>query len=101
LGVLTGAATGYTLADAVNEWNKAYASYQNTGKFPPLEKAVVRTLEAGFGAMSMLPPASPVTAALRFIGTVGGLGMLGYEGYKAFSDDEKGSLEPSVVPNSP
>ena len=101
LGVLTGAATGYTLADAVNEWNKAYTSYQQTGEFPPLEKAVVRTLEAGFGAMSMLPPASPVTAALRFIGTVGGLGMLGYEGYKAFSDDEKGSLEPSVVPNSP
>jgi Mannosyl-glycoprotein endo-beta-N-acetylglucosaminidase len=96
LGVLTGAATGYTLADAVNEWNKAYTSYQKTGEFPPLEKAVVRTLEAGFGAMSMLPPASPVTAALRFIGTVGGLGMLGYEGYKAVSENGEDSIEPSA-----
>lgn len=88
LGVLSGAATGYTLADAVNEWNKAYDSYQRTGEFPPLGKAVTRTLEAGFGAMSMLPPAHPLLAALRFIGTVGGLGMVGYEGYKAATEDD-------------
>ena len=94
LGVLSGAATGYTLADAVNEWNKAYNTYQRTGEFPPLGTAVTRTIEAGFGAMSMLPPAHPLLAALRFIGTVGGLGMAGYEGYKAVRGDE----EPVTAP---
>jgi hypothetical protein len=88
MGVLSGAATGYTLAEAVNEWNKAYNAYQRTGEFPPLGDAVTRTIEAGFGAMSMLPPYSPLTAALRFIGTVGGLGMAGYEGYKAVRGEE-------------
>ena len=88
LGVLSGAATGYTLADAVNEWNKAYATYERTGEFPPIGQAVTRTLEAGFGVMSMLPPAHPLLAALRFIGTVGGGAMLGYEGYKAVKGDE-------------
>ena len=94
LGVISGAATGYTLADAVNEWNKAYNTYQRTGEFPPLGTAVTRTIEAGFGAMSMLPPAHPLLAALRFIGTVGGLGMAGYEGYNAVRGDE----EPVVAP---
>lgn len=88
LGVITGAATGYTLADAVNEWNNAYETYKRTGEFPKLEKPVVRTLEAGFGVMSMLPPYSPLTAALRFIGTVGNVGMIGYEGYKAVKGEE-------------
>ena len=88
LGVLSGAATGYTLADAVNEWNKAYATYERTGEFPPIGQAVTRTLEAGFGVMSMLPPAHPLLAALRFIGTVGGGAMLGYEGYKAVKGDD-------------
>lgn len=88
LGVLSGAATGYTLADAVNEWNKAYSTYERTGEFPPIGQAVTRTLEAGFGVMSMLPPAHPLLAALRFIGTVGGGAMLGYEGYKAVKGDE-------------
>jgi hypothetical protein len=88
MGVISGAATGYTLAEAVNEWNKAYNTYQRTGEFPPLGDAVTRTIEAGFGAMSMLPPYSPLTAALRFIGTVGGLGMAGYEGYKAVRGEE-------------
>lgn len=89
LGVISGALTGYTLADAVNEWNKAYNTYKATGEFPPLGDAVTRTLEAGFGVMSMLPPYSPLTAGLRFIGTVGGLGMAGYEGYKAFGPGAK------------
>jgi hypothetical protein len=88
LGVLSGAATGYTLADAVNEWNKAYKTYERTGEFPPIGQAVTRTLEAGFGVMSMLPPAHPLLAALRFIGTVGGGAMLGYEGYKAVKGDD-------------
>lgn len=88
LGVLSGAATGYTLADAVNEWNKAYEVAKRTGEFPPIGQAVTRTLEAGFGVMSMLPPAHPLLAALRFIGTVGGGAMLGYEGYKAIKGDE-------------
>lgn len=86
LGVLSGAATGYTLADAINEWNKAYETYKQTGEFPQLETPIVRTLEAGFGAMSMLPPYSPLTAALRAIGMAGGLGMMGYEGYKAATE---------------
>lgn len=83
LGVLSGAATGYTLADALNEWNNAYDTWKQTGQFPPLEAPIVRTLEAGFGVMSMLPPYSPLTAGLRAIGMAGGLGMMGYEGLKA------------------
>lgn len=98
LGVVSGALTGYTLADAVNEWNKAYNTYKSTGEFPPLGDAVTRTIEAGFGVMSMLPPYSPLTAGLRFIGTVGGLGMAGYEGYKAFGP---GSRPPSAEYQAP
>jgi hypothetical protein len=41
--------------------------------------AVLSTLEAIFGAMSLAPPVTPVTAAIKGIGTVGGLGLAGYE----------------------
>lgn len=41
--------------------------------------AVLSTLEAIFGLMSLAPPVTPVTAAVKGIGTVGGLGLAGYE----------------------
>ena len=44
--------------------------------------AVLPTLEAAFGAMSMVPPVTPVSAGIKGLGTVGGLalgaGELGY-----------------------
>lgn len=45
--------------------------------------AVLPTLEAIFGAMSLSPPVTPVTAAIKGIGTVGGLGLAGIQGSKA------------------
>jgi hypothetical protein len=88
MGVLSGAATGYTAVEAVNEWNKAYDTYKRTGEFPPLDQAILRTIESSMAFMSAIPPANPLFAALRFIGTVGGLGLAGYEGYKAVKGDE-------------
>lgn len=45
--------------------------------------AVLPTLEALFGAMSLAPPVTPVTAAIKGAGTVGGLGLAGIEAGKA------------------
>ena len=41
--------------------------------------AVLPTLEAAFGAMSMAPPVTPLTAAIKGLGTVGGLTLAGFE----------------------
>lgn len=71
LGVVSGAATGMAAMEAIDRFKKG----DYTG-------AVIPTLEATFGVMSMLPPAHPVLAALRGLGTIGGAALLGYEGYK-------------------
>ena len=41
--------------------------------------AVLPTLEATFGVMSMLPPAHPVLLALRGLGNIGGAALATYE----------------------
>jgi len=79
LGVVSGAATWLTATEAWKEWNKAMDTFKKTGTMPPISDAVVRTLEAFFGGLSMVPPYSPPTAIMRGVGTLGGLGMLGYE----------------------
>jgi hypothetical protein len=82
LGVVSGAATGMAAMEAIDRFKKG----DYTG-------AVLPTLEATFGVMSMLPPAHPVLLALRGLGTVGGAALLGYEGYKAVKGEPPQSAE--------
>jgi hypothetical protein len=79
LGVISGAATGMSAAEAIDRYKKG-----------DVGGAVLSTLEATFGVMSMLPPAHPILLALRGLGTVGGLGLGAYEGYRAI----KGQPQP-------
>ena len=72
LGVISGAATGMAAMEAIDKFKQGDYS-----------GAVLPTLEATFGVMSMLPPAHPILLALRGLGTAGGAALLGYEGYKA------------------
>ncbi len=76
LGVISGAATGLSAAEAIDRYKKGDYS-----------GAVLSTLEATFGVMSMLPPAHPVLLALRGLGTVGGAGLAAYEGYRALKGE--------------
>ena len=62
---LGGLGTGLSVAEAIDRYQKG----DTTG-------VVLATLEAAFGGMSMLPPVTPVTAALKGVGVVGGLGMI-------------------------
>jgi hypothetical protein len=86
LGVISGAATGMSAYEAIERYKKGDVS-----------GAVLSTLEATMGVLSMLPPAHPVLAALRGIGTVGGLGLAAYEGYRAV----KGEPPPSANYEAP
>lgn len=76
LGVISGAATGMSAAEAIDRYKKG-----------DVGGAVLSTLEATFGVMSMLPPAHPILLALRGLGTVGGLGLGVYEGYRALKGE--------------
>ena len=76
LGVISGAATGMSAAEAIDRYKKG-----------DISGAVLSTLEATFGVMSMLPPAHPILLALRGLGTVGGAGLAAYEGYRALKGE--------------
>ena len=76
LGVISGAATGLSAAEAIDRYKKGDYS-----------GAVLSTLEATFGVMSMLPPAHPILLALRGLGTAGGAGLAAYEGYRALKGE--------------
>lgn len=82
LGVVSGAATGMAAMEAIERFKAG----DYTG-------AVLPTLEATFGVMSMLPPAHPVLAALRGLGTLGGGALLGYEAYKYGTREKPPSAE--------
>jgi len=99
-GILSGAATGYTATEAWNEWNKAIDTFKKTGTMPPISDAVVRTLEAFFGGLSMVPPRPGPFLIARGVGTLGGLGMLGYEVLKNADprDARKGALAARRAP---
>lgn len=47
---------------------------------------VIPTLEAAFGAMSLVPAWNPITAGIKGIGTLGGLGLTGYQAGKYLYD---------------
>ena len=79
LGGLAAAGTTMSLEEAI----RRYRAGDYSG-------AVLPTLEAAFGAMSMVPPVTPVSAGIKGLGTVGGLalglGELGYAGIKELRD---------------
>ena len=68
LGVVSGAATGLSAMEAIEKF-----------KAGDYSGAVLPTLEATFGVMSMLPPAHPVLLALRGLGNIGGAALATYE----------------------
>lgn len=72
LGVLSGAGTGMAAMEAIDRFKKGDYS-----------GAVLPTIEATLGVMSMLPPTHPVLLALRGIGTIGGAALGAYEIGKA------------------
>lgn len=77
-GLISGAATGMSAYEAIDRYKQGDYS-----------GAVLPTLEALMGAMSMIPPTNPLFLALRGIGTVGGLGLAGYGGYRAIKGEPK------------
>lgn len=83
LGVISGAATGMSAYEAIERYKKG-----------DISGAVLSTLEATMGVLSMLPPAHPVLAALRGIGTIGGAGLAAYEGYRAIKGDQNPQPQP-------
>lgn len=83
LGVISGAATGMSAYEAIERYKKG-----------DISGAVLSTLEATMGVLSMLPPAHPVLAALRGIGTIGGAGLAAYEGYRAVKGDQNPQPQP-------
>lgn len=62
--ILGGLGAGLSAAEALNRYEKG----DNTG-------AVISTIQLLFDGMSMLPPGTPITAALKGIGVVGGLAV--------------------------
>ena len=62
---LGGIGTGLSIEEAIHRYNTGDTS-----------GAVLATIEAALGAMSMTPPVGPVGMAVKGIGTVGGLGMI-------------------------
>jgi len=62
---LAGAGTAMSIDEAIDRYKKGDYS-----------GAVLGTIEAAFGALSMTPPVGPVGMAAKGIGTVGGLGMI-------------------------
>jgi len=62
---LGGVGTGLSVEEAVSRYNSGDTS-----------GAVLATIEAALGAMSMTPPVGPAAMAVKGIGTVGGLGMI-------------------------
>jgi hypothetical protein len=69
---LLGAAGAAGTVMSIDEALKRYKAGDRSG-------AVLSVLEAVFGAMSMAPPVTPVTAAIKGLGTLGGLGLGAYE----------------------
>jgi hypothetical protein len=62
---LGGLGTGLSIEEAIHRYNTGDTS-----------GAVLATIEAALGAMSMTPPVGPVGMAIKGAGTVGGLGMI-------------------------
>ena len=69
--ILAGAGMGMSAAEALNRYEKG----DTTG-------AVISTLQVLLDGMAMLPPGTPITAALKGIGVVGGLALTAGDLYR-------------------
>jgi hypothetical protein len=69
--ILAGAGMGMSAAEALNRYEKG----DTTG-------AVISTIQTLLDGMAMLPPGTPVTAALKGIGVVGGLALTAGDLYR-------------------
>lgn len=85
--ILGGVGAGMSAAEALNRYEKGDTS-----------GAVISTVQTVLDLMAMLPPGTPVTAALKGIGVVGGAAATAYDLYrqqKMKQDAMSPSLEPT------
>ena len=75
--MLAGAGAGLSAAEALNRYEKGDKS-----------GAVISTLQVLFDGMAMLPPGTPITAALKGIGVAGGLATTAYDLYRTYNMEQ-------------
>jgi hypothetical protein len=76
--ILAGAGMGMSAAEALNRYEKGDTS-----------GAVLSTVQVLLDGMSMLPPGTPITAALKGIGVVGGLATTAYDLYRTHNMEQQ------------
>jgi hypothetical protein len=69
---------GMSAAEALNRYEKG----DTTG-------AVISTVQTLLDGMSMLPPGTPITAALKGIGVVGGLALTAGDLYRTYNMEKQ------------
>lgn len=83
-GALSGAGAAFNASEALNRYEKGDTS-----------GAVRSAVSAVFDIMSMAPPGTPITAAIKALGITGGLGMAVYD---YFASQKKESPAPQAQP---
>jgi hypothetical protein len=76
--ILAGAGAGMSAAEALNRYEKG----DTTG-------AVISTVQTLLDSMAMLPPGTPITAALKGIGVVGGLAVTAGDLYRTYKMEKE------------
>ena len=84
--ILGGAGAGMSAAEALNRYEKGDTS-----------GAVISTVQAVLDLMAMLPPGTPVTAALKGVGVVGGAAATAYDLYRQ-QKMKQDAMSPSPEP---
>lgn len=87
LGALSGAAVPLAANEAAERWNSGDRS-----------GAVLSGVEALAGVLAMLPPATPITAALKGIGITGGLAVAVVDAYMHSDYAKKRTQAPKATP---
>jgi hypothetical protein len=75
--MLAGAGAGLSAAEALSRYEKGDKS-----------GAVISTLQLLFDGMAMLPPGTPITAALKGVGVAGGLATTAYDLYRTYNMEQ-------------
>jgi hypothetical protein len=81
--ILAGAGMGMSAAEALNRYEKGDTS-----------GAVLSTVQVLLDGMAMLPPGTPITAALKGIGVVGGLATTAYDLYRTHNMEKQKPPQP-------
>ena len=81
--ILAGAGMGMSAAEALNRYEKGDTS-----------GAVLSTVQVLLDGMAMLPPGTPITAALKGIGVVGGLATTAYDLYRTHNMEQQKPPQP-------